>query len=175
MRTSHRILRFRIQWNANVSRAVRKLTIQLNIPARQPDHSKTIEGVLFQALVRAGAVSQDNADNPVKVSRIRPRANAVTECHILQIGLARAARTDAGVHAAGNLVSLKMITTVPDVPDLVARVNDELPPEIRLWGYVRQLLLAFRPSFDRMQVRVQNSFNARVSVVLAEFRLTLVI
>lgn len=53
------------------------------------------------------------------------------------MGLARAARTDAGVHAAGNLVSLKMITTIPDVPDLVARLNEELPPEIRLWGYVR--------------------------------------
>ncbi|KAG6812780.1 hypothetical protein H0H92_000550 [Tricholoma furcatifolium] len=94
----------------------------------QPDHSKTIEGVLFQALVRAGAVSQDNADDPVK------------------IGLARAARTDAGVHAAGNVVSLKMITSIPDVPDVVARVNEELPPEIRLWGFTR----------------VQNSFNARL-------------
>ncbi|KAG6910010.1 hypothetical protein DXG01_013732 [Tephrocybe rancida] len=88
----------------------------------QPDHTKTIEGVLFQALVRAGAVSQDNADDPVK------------------IGLARAARTDAGVHAAGNLVSLKMITSIPDVPDVVARVNEELPPEIRLWGFVRLAL-----------------------------------
>lgn len=29
---------------------------------------KTIEGVLFKALVDAGAVSQDNADDPVKVS-----------------------------------------------------------------------------------------------------------
>lgn len=28
---------------------------------------RTIEGVLFDALVKAGAVSQDNADNPVKV------------------------------------------------------------------------------------------------------------
>ncbi|KAG5335380.1 hypothetical protein C0989_001300 [Termitomyces sp. Mn162] len=83
----------------------------------QPDHSKTIEGILFQALVRVGAVSQDNADDPLK------------------IGLARAARTDAGVHAAGNLVSLKMITTIPGVPDVVARINEELPPEIRLWGF----------------------------------------
>lgn len=56
----------------------------------------------------------------------------------VQISLARAARTDAGVHAAGNVVSLKMITSVPDVPDMVARINEELPPEIRLWGYVRQ-------------------------------------
>ncbi|KAF5383796.1 hypothetical protein D9615_003543 [Tricholomella constricta] len=110
----------------------------------QPDHKTTIEGVLFQAMVRAGAVSQDNADDP--------------------ISLARAARTDAGVHAAGNLVSLKMITMVPDVPDMVARINEELPPEIRLWGYVRRLALrppvrSLRPLF---QVRVQNSFNARL-------------
>jgi tRNA pseudouridine38-40 synthase len=33
---------------------------------RQPD-VRTIEGVLFDALVRTGAVSKDNADDPVKV------------------------------------------------------------------------------------------------------------
>ncbi|KAI5123520.1 hypothetical protein M0805_006680 [Coniferiporia weirii] len=90
---------------------------------------RTIEGMLFKALIAAGAVSQDNADDPVKV------------------GLQRAARTDAGVHAAGNVVSLKIITAVPGVPDLVARINEELPPEIRLWSFRR----------------VQNSFNARMS------------
>ncbi|KAJ7125154.1 pseudouridine synthase [Mycena epipterygia] len=91
-------------------------------------NAKTIENALFDAMVRAGAVSQDNADDPVKVN------------------IARAARTDAGVHAAGNIVSLKMITSVPGVPDMTARINEELPPEIRLWGHVR----------------VQNSFNPRV-------------
>jgi hypothetical protein len=30
-----------------------------------------------------------------------------------------------------------MITDVPGVPDIVARINEELPPEIRVWGYVR--------------------------------------
>ncbi|KAF9006061.1 pseudouridine synthase [Cyathus striatus] len=96
----------------------------------QPEHAqvKTIEGVLFKALVKIGAVSQDNADDPVKVA------------------LARAARTDAGVHAAGNVVSLKMIVTIPGVRDIVERLNEELPPEIRVWGYTR----------------VQNSFNARL-------------
>ncbi|KAG1788258.1 pseudouridine synthase [Suillus plorans] len=94
----------------------------------QPD-VRTIEGVLFDALVRAGAVSSDNADDPVKVN------------------LGRAARTDAGVHAAGNLVSMKLITAIPGVTDWVARVNEELPQEIRVWG----------------SVRVQNSFNARMS------------
>ncbi|KAG6897809.1 hypothetical protein C0992_010613 [Termitomyces sp. T32_za158] len=28
-----------------------------------------------------------------------------------------------------------MITTIPSVPDVVARINEELPPEIRLWGF----------------------------------------
>ena len=88
---------------------------------------RTIEGVLFDALVRIGAVSSDNADDPTKVS------------------LGRAARTDAGVHAAGNLVSLKLITQIPGVPDVVAALNNLLPPEIRVWGIVR----------------VQNSFHAR--------------
>lgn len=53
-----------------------------------------------------------------------------------KVGLARAARTDAGVHAAGNVVSLKMIITIPGVKDIVSRINEELPPEIRVWGYV---------------------------------------
>ncbi|KAF8637584.1 hypothetical protein AX17_002653 [Amanita inopinata Kibby_2008] len=95
----------------------------------QPDVPRTIEGMLFNAMVKAGAVSQDNANDPVKVN------------------LARAARTDSGVHAAGNVVSVKMITSIPDVPDTVACINELLPPEIRLWGHVR----------------VQNSFNARVA------------
>ncbi|GBE86651.1 tRNA pseudouridine synthase 1 [Sparassis crispa] len=90
-------------------------------------HVKTIEGTLFDALVRIGAVSKDNADDHAKVA------------------LHRAARTDAGVHAAGNLVSLKLITEIPGVPDFVARVNEELPPEIRLWSVSR----------------VQRSFDAR--------------
>ncbi|KAJ7066326.1 pseudouridine synthase [Mycena amicta] len=90
-------------------------------------NARTIENTLFDALVRIGAVSKDNADDPVKV------------------GLGRAARTDAGVHAAGNVVALKMITEVPGVADLAARINEELPPEIRLWGHIR----------------VQNSFNPR--------------
>jgi tRNA pseudouridine(38-40) synthase len=89
--------------------------------------ARTIEGVLFEGLVRVGAVSSDNADDSTKVS------------------LGRAARTDAGVHAAGNLVSLKLITQIPGVPDVVAAVNELLPPEIRIWGIVR----------------VQNSFHAR--------------
>ena len=80
---------------------------------------RTIEGVLFQAFVKSGAVSEDNADDPVKVS------------------LARAARTDAGVHAAGNVVNMKLITSPPGVEDLIAAVNNALPPEIRVWNIVR--------------------------------------
>ena len=83
----------------------------------QPN-TRTIEGTLFNALVAAGAISADNADDPVKVN------------------LQRDARTDAGVHAAGNVVSLKVITSIPGIPDFVARVNEELPPEIRLWSFV---------------------------------------
>ncbi|KAF8825777.1 hypothetical protein HHX47_DHR6000435 [Lentinula edodes] len=78
---------------------------------------RTIEGELFKALVTAGAVSKDNSEDPVKV------------------GLARAARTDAGVHAVGNIVSLKMIMSVPGVDNLCARINTLLPPDIRLWGF----------------------------------------
>lgn len=107
-------------------RVARLLLFFLTILFSQRD-VRTIEGVLFDALVRVGAVSSDNADDPTKVS------------------LGRAARTDAGVHAAGNLVSLKLITQIPGVSDVVAAINNLLPPEIRVWGIVR----------------VQNSFHAR--------------
>lgn len=86
----------------------------------QPN-ARTIEGVLFEAFVKSGAVSEDNADDPVKIS------------------LARAARTDAGVHAGGNVVNMKLITSPPGIDDLTIAVNKNLPPEIRVWSIVRMI------------------------------------
>ena len=71
--------------------------------------------------MKSGAVSEDNADDPVKIS------------------LARAARTDAGVHAGGNVVNMKLITLLPGVDDLATAVNGNLPPEIRVWSIVRMI------------------------------------
>lgn len=48
------------------------------------ENTQTIEGDVFAALVKAGAVSAQNSDDSRKVD------------------IQRAARTDAGVHAAGN-------------------------------------------------------------------------
>ncbi|KAF7722325.1 tRNA pseudouridine synthase 1 [Apophysomyces ossiformis] len=74
---------------------------------------KTIESELFDAMCKAGAISSDNSDDPKKVQWMR------------------AARTDKGVHAAGNLVSLKIVVPGDDV---VERINSFLPPQIRVWG-----------------------------------------
>ena len=79
-------------------------------------HEKTIEGDLFSAFVDAGAISKANADDPKKSSLIR------------------CARTDKGVHAAGNLISLKLIVEDSDV---VAKINQHLSPQIRVWGIIR--------------------------------------
>ncbi|KAI4253780.1 MAG: hypothetical protein LQ352_003479 [Teloschistes flavicans] len=79
-------------------------------------HEKTIEGDLFGAFVAAGAISKANADDPKKSS------------------LVRCARTDRGVHAAGNIISLKMII---EDPDIVKKINDNLSPQIRVWGIER--------------------------------------
>ncbi|OBZ83508.1 tRNA pseudouridine synthase 1 [Choanephora cucurbitarum] len=76
----------------------------------------SIEGVLFEAMCKANAISKDNSDDPKKSAWMR------------------AARTDKGVHAAGNLLSLKM--QVPEDYDIVERINSFLPPQIRVWGYV---------------------------------------
>ncbi|KAJ1928010.1 tRNA pseudouridine synthase 1 [Tieghemiomyces parasiticus] len=80
------------------------------------DNARTIEGELFQGLVKAGAVSQANADSYKKIS------------------LGRAARTDKGVHAAGQVVSCKIIV---EDPDIVTKINAALPPAIRVWNYAR--------------------------------------
>ena len=77
---------------------------------------RTIEGDLFAAFVAAGAISKANADDPKKSS------------------LVRCARTDKGVHAAGNVVSLKLIV---EESDIVRRINDKLSPQIRVWGIER--------------------------------------
>ncbi|KAI8920088.1 pseudouridine synthase, partial [Powellomyces hirtus] len=50
------------------------------------------------------------------------------------INFMRAARTDKGVHAAGQVCSLKMII---EDPDIVTKINQHLPEQIRVWGYVR--------------------------------------
>lgn len=77
---------------------------------------KTIEGDLFQAFVAAGAISKANADDPKKSSFVR------------------CARTDKGVHAAGNVISLKLIV---EDEDIVTKINDNLSSQIRVWGYER--------------------------------------
>ncbi|ETI27760.1 tRNA pseudouridine(38-40) synthase [Cladophialophora carrionii CBS 160.54] len=77
---------------------------------------KTIEGDLFQAFVAAGAISKANADDPKKSSFVR------------------CARTDKGVHAAGNVISLKLIVEDDDV---VEKINQNLAPQIRVWGFER--------------------------------------
>lgn len=69
---------------------------------------------MFAAFVAAGAISKANAADPKKSS------------------LVRCARTDRGVHAAGNVVSLKLIV---EDPDIVQKINDNLSPQIRVWGY----------------------------------------
>lgn len=79
-------------------------------------HEKTIEGDLFGAFVAAGAIQKRNADDPKKSSFVR------------------CARTDKGVHAAGNVISLKL--TIEDA-DIVERINDKLPDQIRVWGIQR--------------------------------------
>ncbi|RFU26686.1 hypothetical protein B7463_g9670, partial [Scytalidium lignicola] len=77
---------------------------------------KTIEGDLFKAFIAAGAISKANADDPKKSS------------------LVRCARTDKGVHAAGNVISLKLIV---EDPNIVQTINENLPLQIRVWGIER--------------------------------------
>lgn len=76
----------------------------------------TIEDALFKAFVKAGAISKDNSND------------------LKKNGFMRAARTDKGVHAGGNLISLKMIIEDPEIKQ---KINDVLPEGIRIWDITR--------------------------------------
>ncbi|CUS23173.1 LAQU0S08e03730g1_1 [Lachancea quebecensis] len=76
----------------------------------------TIEAELFRAFVEAGAISQANSKD------------------LKKSGFMRAARTDKGVHAGGNVVSLKLII---EDPDIIAKINSKLPEGIRIWDIER--------------------------------------
>lgn len=71
-----------IFWHADVS--TRHAEPVSELTAISQSDVRTIEGDIFAALIKAGAVSADNADDHHKVD------------------LQRSARTDSGVHAAGN-------------------------------------------------------------------------
>lgn len=97
--------------------------MQLNPGAR------TIEAELFKALCAEGLVSEDNQEDPRKSAWMR------------------ACRTDKGVHAAGQVVSLKMLlkgeAAAGETGDLgvlerlVAGLNGRLPEQIRVFGIKR--------------------------------------
>ncbi|PSC75036.1 tRNA pseudouridine synthase mitochondrial-like [Micractinium conductrix] len=86
--------------------------------------AKTIEDELFRALHAAGGISDANADD-----------NGFIKVHWM-----RAARTDKGVSAVGQVVSLKMVLEPEGCPGgegLLQRINDKLPAQIRVFGYSR--------------------------------------
>lgn len=70
---------------------------------------------MFDALVKAQAISTANSESPKKVHWVRT------------------ARTDKGVHAAGNVVSLKMQFPYSD-EIMLTKINEHLPEQIRVWG-----------------------------------------
>lgn len=79
--------------------------------------SKTIESDLLESLVKAGVVRPDHIEQPGA-----------------KMGFQRAARTDKGVSAAGQVVSLKMIA---DVDKVLEKINENLPSQIRVLGLIK--------------------------------------
>ena len=87
-------------------------------PFRNPG-AKTVEGELENALHKAGLIT-DKAFGDLAA-----------------VGWNRAARTDKGVHAACQVISLRMRMNVGAESPAVARVNTYLPPDIRVFDFVR--------------------------------------
>uniref|UniRef100_A0A3B3ZLV6 Pseudouridylate synthase 1 homolog n=1 Tax=Periophthalmus magnuspinnatus TaxID=409849 RepID=A0A3B3ZLV6_9GOBI len=84
---------------------------------RNPGNSqfRTIEDDLVTALVKSGCIPQEHCDDMKKMS------------------FQRCARTDKGVSAAGQVVSLK----VRLVDDIIEKINQHLPLQIRVLGLKR--------------------------------------
>ncbi|CAH9128832.1 unnamed protein product [Cuscuta epithymum] len=78
--------------------------------------AKTIEGDLEEALFHAGAVPEQDRSQPRRYD------------------WARSARTDKGVSAVGQVVSGRFYV---DPPGFVDRLNSNLSPQIRIFGYKR--------------------------------------
>ncbi|CAF1009472.1 unnamed protein product [Rotaria sordida] len=76
---------------------------------------RTIEDELVEALVKVDAIPQAHADDMSKMA------------------FQRAARTDKGVSAVANLVSLKL----SPLENLTELVNEQLPKQIRMFGVKR--------------------------------------
>lgn len=92
---------------------------------------RTIEDELVDAFVKVGAVPQAHADDMSKVCDVSPNSFEVTPHPFdFQMAFQRAARTDKGVSAVANLISLKLIP----FENLTDMVNEHLPKQIRMFG-----------------------------------------
>ncbi|XP_029024299.1 tRNA pseudouridine synthase A isoform X2 [Betta splendens] len=76
---------------------------------------RTIEDELVTALIKSGCIPENHGDDMKKMS------------------FQRCARTDKGVSAAGQVVSLKLRL----IEDIVERINEHLPPQIKVLGFKR--------------------------------------
>lgn len=76
---------------------------------------RTIEDDLVTALIKSGCIPENHGDEMKKMS------------------FQRCARTDKGVSAAGQVVSLKLRL----IEDIVEKINEHLPPQIRVLGLKR--------------------------------------
>lgn len=76
---------------------------------------RTIEDELVTALVKSGCIPENHGDDMKKMS------------------FQRCARTDKGVSAAGQVVSLKLWL----IEDIIEKINEHLPPQIRVLGLKR--------------------------------------
>eukprot|EP01117_Protostelium_nocturnum_P011944 TRINITY_DN436_c0_g1_i5.p1 TRINITY_DN436_c0_g1~~TRINITY_DN436_c0_g1_i5.p1 ORF type:complete len:282 (-),score=115.13 TRINITY_DN436_c0_g1_i5:1124-1969(-) len=83
--------------------------------------AKTIEDDLIDAFIKTGCIHSGNQGDDF----------------FSKVSWSRAARTDKGVSAVGNVIALKMMTDPEET--LVERINANLPPAIRILKFYRTL------------------------------------
>ncbi|XP_061554409.1 tRNA pseudouridine synthase A isoform X3 [Phycodurus eques] len=100
---------------------------------------KTIEDDLVTALIKSGCIPEKHGDEMKKMS------------------FQRCARTDKGVSAAGQVVSLKLWM----IENIVEKINEHLPPQIRILDSNTSDTAAFRLDPETLQ---------RVNLLFARYK-----
>ncbi len=111
--------------------------------SRRNPGAHTIEDEVEEAIFKAGGIDEANHGQLNKARIVKHSYTVLEVIHasflVLQVGWSRAARTDKGVHAAGQVVSLRLRVPRDAASEaaMLERINASLPADIRAFSLLR--------------------------------------
>ena len=115
---------------------------------RSNKNTDTIDDELITALHKAGVISDLNFFDENKFMKV-----TLTVDTNVQNGWGRAARTDKGVHAAGNVINCKLAIVQGKEKEAIDRINDALPSGIRVFKLVRWMMNSYCDTQDDKELQ----------------------